>query len=75
MNTTTYSIVTNQGTAMPEATLCERHFGSLASRAFAAGAALSAEDCDEVRWCESTGNDAVACVACSDGPGQDRWGE
>lgn len=60
------SRVTDQGTAMPEATLCFEHFdGPHIRQADAAADAASDRD-PERRWVDSTGNTEVHCIVCGD---------
>lgn len=59
-----WSIVTEQGTAMAEATLCDAHFSDPELRHFAEVWAEGAEDFNGLTWRETTGNDAVVCVEC-----------
>ncbi len=66
---TTYSMVTVQATAMPEATLCERHYNMPAMREAAQERAKAAEDWSGVPfWYDSTNNDQVACNVCGTEP-------
>lgn len=60
-----YSIVTGQGTAMPEATLCEVHHADPELRQRTEAVAFGADDWSgDEAWHDSTGNDEVACVEC-----------
>lgn len=62
----THSLTTTQGTAMPEATLCDLHFGDEVAHAQAVIAASGAGDyAGDGVWYNSTGNDSVACIACN----------
>lgn len=59
------SVVNDEGTAMAEATLCERHHADVAYRGFAELVARGARDLTgAVKWEDSTDNDAVHCVEC-----------
>lgn len=60
----TYSRVTDQGTAMSEATLCAAHY----CEPFIGYANVIADGAGDVGgpdWVDSTGNDAVSCVECN----------
>lgn len=65
------SFTTTQGTAMPEATLCEDlsvgpegHWGDPISRQYAMSAAAHETDWDRGTMHDSTDNDSVACIVC-----------
>jgi hypothetical protein len=61
----THSLVTHQGTAMPESTLCGQHLTEDAARDTAVFAAEQSEDWDgEPSFHDSTGNDCVSCIVC-----------
>lgn len=61
----TFSIVSNQGTAMSEATLCSTHHAERRFRDYALRVAQDADDFGgDKTWHDSTGNDAVRCVEC-----------
>ncbi len=61
----TFSIVTIDGTHMDEATLCAFHYCRVDRLAQAGLAAHEAGDAARpLSWVVSTGNTAVACIAC-----------
>lgn len=59
------SVCTDQGTAMPEATLCEQHYPNPTFKEQAERAAEYAPDCRHHRdWYQSDENTEVACIIC-----------
>lgn len=62
----TNSLTTIQGTAMPEATLCNLHLEDEVAHAQAVIAASAAGDyAGDGVWYDSTSNDSVVCIACN----------
>jgi len=65
-----WSVVTADGTAMSEATLCAKHYSDPELRAYAENVASGADDRPaRLEWHDSSGNDVACCVECSDRPG------
>ena len=60
---TLHSRVTEQGTAMPEATLCGDHL-ALYSADFDVAANAAADRSSHEMWVETTGNDQIKCQIC-----------
>lgn len=60
---TLHSRVTEQGTAMPEATLCGDHL-ALYSADFDVAANAAADRSSHEMWIETTGNDQIQCQVC-----------
>lgn len=65
----TWSLVTTQGTAMPEATLCETHVTVATERNKAIMNARQAGDWNGIAGhnIETTDNNEVACIICGRG--------
>lgn len=71
---TLYSRITDQGTAMSEATLCSEHLnGSMRDSLDALASSVPDAGSDRA-WHETTRNEAVECVVCGAG-GTDRPGK
>ena len=59
------TLVTNQGTATPETTLCEVCYKQLENQTYAREMASQADDINpNSEFVDCTGNDAVECCIC-----------
>lgn len=60
-----WSITTDDGTAMAEATLCAKHYADPELRGYAEVVARGADDAPaEIVWRDSSDNDVAECVEC-----------
>lgn len=61
---TMYALVTDQGTAMPEAALCAPCYAAPENQGYAEEQGRMAVDWDRNGWVDCSGNEALACVIC-----------
>lgn len=66
---TIWAYVTHQGTAMPEAALCDTHLATHYAKAVAG--ARDADDWDGGNLHDVTGNELIACIVCGTRGGGD----